>query len=456
MNTYEILKQISIQEIISKYIRFTSTADPTDYRALCPFHSDSDPSFSVNTIKQVYYCYGCKEGGNALTFIKSIEKTSKEEAFQILAKYAGIDTSIDDLELLNKVQEYYKDKINEVGEYLNKRKLNRKISSYLELGYSGDNAFELGKKFPEHKEKLIEYGFLKRKYEGTPSELITSVFTNRLMFPIRSHLGVVGFVGRTLIEHDIKYMNLIDNKYFKRRTTLYGLHRAKEYIAQEGEVILVEGLLDVGRFWENKLYNTVASLGTGLSKEQAILLKRYSKMVYICYDGDSAGQKATLKTGEELIQIGLPFRIIKLPEGEDPDSLLLKNPDYEFGYMEGLDYIINELDKEKFINVVRSAENPDLIDSRYYNHFNVVKENIVSDPIQRVVPSKLIQSSPIFHLTLLVDAYPELEEQLTEDELEMTVEALEDPSISKLIFTQNPYSRIKDPTKLLEDLRKEL
>lgn len=457
MSPYELIKNVKIEEIISKYITFEDDSNSDDIRAICPFHLDSNPSFSINANKQVYYCFGCKRGGNVITFIRDIENISKEEAIQYLQKLLGIETSIEDFELLTEISKYYQQKLPEILPYLEKRKLNTGIGEDLGLGFSGLDSFELYKKFPNYKEKLIEYGLIYVKYEGTPNELIYSAFTNRLMFPVENHLGIIGFVGRALGEQENKYMNSIENKYFKRRTTLYGLQKAKDYIKEQNQAILVEGLIDVGRAWKIGYRNTVASLGSALTEEQALLLKRYSKRVTIFYDGDQAGYMASVKAALQLMAIGLEFDVVDTPIGEDPDSIFIKNDkDFLFDISNSFDYIKQKVNKEDFLNYVKNLNNASLIDQKFFSLYNLVKENIVSEPIKTLKSSSLIESSPLFHLTLLLDKFPELEEEIDNSVLERTIESREDPNISKILFNKNPYENIKDPDKMLKRILEEI
>lgn len=450
MSPYELIKNVKIEDIISKYITFEDDSNSDDIRAICPFHLDSNPSFSINSTKQVYYCFGCKRGGNVITFIRDIENISKEEAVQYLKNLLGIETTKEDFELLSEVSKYYQSKINEVISYIEKRKLNTGIVEDLQIGFSGLDSFELYKKFPEHKEKLKEYGLIYIKYEDTPNELIYSTFTNRLMFPIENHLGIVGFVGRALGEQENKYMNSIENKYFKRRTTLYGLKKAKDYIKEQNEVILVEGLIDVGRLWKVGYKNTVGAFGTGLTEEQALMIKRYTKRVIVFFDGDSAGYEASKKVALQLMAIGLDFNIVNTPQGEDPDSIFFNNKDFSFNISNSFDYIKQMILKEDFINYVKALKNASLIDTKFFSLYSLVKENMVSEPIISLKSNSLIESSPLFHLTLLLDRFPDLEEDIDNDLLEKTIEAREDSNIAKIIFSKNPYYKIKNPEKMLK------
>jgi len=457
MTNYELIKSTKIEDIIAKYISFEDDSNTSDIRAICPFHLDTDPSFSINTDKQVYYCFGCKRGGNVITFIKEIEGISKEEAIVYLKNLLGIETSIEDFELLKEVSIYYHEKLPEVLDYLSKRKLNTGIAEELYLGFSGNDNFELAKKFPNSIDKLKEYGLLYSKYEGTPNELIYSNFTNRLMFPIENHLGVIGFVGRALGEQENKYINSIENKYFKRRTTLYGLKKAKDYIVREKRAILVEGLTDVGRLWKMDFRNTVGSFGTGLTEEQALILKRHTKEVLVFYDGDSAGYQATAKVALQLMAVGLNFEIVKTPKGEDPDSIFINNnKDFLFEIDDSFSYIKQNIIKEDFINYVKHLKDASLIDNKFFSLYSLVKENIISKPIRSVKPSTLIDSSPLFHLTLLLDRFPEFEEMIDNSLLERTIESREDCEISKILFSKNPYQNVKEPEKLLERILKEI
>jgi DNA primase len=442
MNTYQILREVDILEVITDYIKINTSTDPTDIRALCPFHNDKNPSLSIDNNKQVYYCFGCHAGGNALTFIQEIENVSKEVALQILIKKAGIEIEqLPELDLLSDINDYYKSQLSEVSSYIHERELQYGIAKDLELGYSGEDAFDLAKNFQGHIETLAKLGLLQVKYKGTPQELVVSTFTNRLMFPIRTELGVIAFTGRTLIGHDSKYINNHETEHFKRRKILYGFHKAKEFIKSYDFALLVEGFLDVGRAWSKGYAGTVSSLGTGITEEQVNLLGRVTKNVYICLDGDDAGKRATKKTLFEFMKAGFNVNVIELPDKEDPDSYFLKYDEIPDG-IEGVQYLKEKVSEEDFRKFLDTIDDYDRIPQKYFSIYNIMKENITKSPVKKFNVSKVINSDPLFQLALLLEADPTLHNEVDSEILDKIMEKQSDPGVIKIIKTMNPYANI--------------
>ena len=453
----DILKLIKIEEIVSDYIRIENSSNPNDLRALCPFHADKNPSLSINPEKQVFFCFGCKKGGNAINFIAFIEEITNEEAVDFLKDKLGLVDEKSLLTLLNEVSIYYENKISEIEPYLSNRKLNSFYQQTYRLGYSGSDPFELVQKFPQNKKELQELKLIEVKYANTPSELNFSFFSNRLMIPIITNKGVVGFTGRTLVDNPSKYLNSFDNLYFHRRKTLYGLNKkAIETIKLSGYAYLVEGIFDVQRMQMYGYYNTVGGLGTGLTIEQAKNIKRFCSHVYILYDGDDAGRKATVTTSKILVSVGLTFDVIYIPSSQDPDSYLLENQNLDDSdLINGIEFFTINVTKEEFVELVKQNESLDIIPDKLFKEYQIPKWTLHSKP-QKVSlnTKKLTRYTNEMHLALFLDCFPSFEEKLSTNLKDLFLITQSLPEVINLYYN-NPYKKIKEPEVVFNQIIKE-
>lgn len=358
----KIKAEIDIVELIGEYVDLNSSGK--NYVALCPFHQENTPSFTVNPNKQFYYCFGCGAGGDSINFIQEIDNLSFQESVLTLAERAGIEVDIKggiDKEqmklreaifsankLASKFYNYLllnKDIAKKAREYLSNRGFNENDIQKFNLGYAPDSWRALYKFLSDKNfslEVLLESGLIAAGKNNSYYDR----FRNRVIFPIYNvRSEVIGFGGRIIDPEDFpKYLNSPETTVFSKKKLLYGLNISKEGIQNKNEAVIVEGYTDVLTAHKYGLNNFVASLGTALTREQANLLNRYCDKVYIAYDADTAGDKATLRGLEILRQAGLDVAIIKLPENLDPD-----------------DYIKNN-GSEAFIDLESKA--PDLIDYR--------------------------------------------------------------------------------------------
>ncbi|MEO0069496.1 MAG: DNA primase, partial [candidate division WOR-3 bacterium] len=300
-----------------------------NYRGLCPFHSERSPSFYVSPERQSYHCFGCGAGGNAFTFIMAYEKVDFPEAVKILAKRLGIKVAetfsygnqplYEVLELVARFFEENLTKSIEAQSYLKKRGLSRATIKRFRLGFApaGNLLRGAGKKLGVSEEHLLRAGLLFKKENG-----LIDYFRERIVFPIFSPSGkIIGFSGRVLDDSEPKYLNSPDSPVFHKGEILYGFFQAKGYIREEVP-ILVEGNFDLLSLVERGINNVVAPLGTALTVNQALLLRRYNRQVFLCFDGDEAGEKACRRTIEVFLRAGVEPQIMKLPEGRDPDSYI--------------------------------------------------------------------------------------------------------------------------------------
>ncbi|MBN2285620.1 MAG: DNA primase [Tissierellales bacterium] len=368
----EILNLTDIVDVIDGYISLKKSG--TNYTALCPFHKEKTPSFSVSPDKQIFHCFGCGEGGNAITFLMKYSHLSFVEALKVLADRAGIPFEVDQ-KYINQDYDQFKVhyKINREAaifyqkqlyaneaamKYLSQRGISDKAIKYFGLGYAADqwdgilkHLISLG-----YKEKDLEINGLIIRHEN--GERYYDRFRNRVMFPIFDiKKRIIGFGGRVLDHQLPKYINSPDSIIFNKGRHLYNLNHAKNNIEKNG-IILAEGYMDVIKLVSHGFANVVASLGTALTENQIKLMKKFSKEFYISYDSDGAGLKAAVKAANLLKSNGLSCRILVFPEGMDPDDYISKfgrvkykdrlNNAYE--YFDFLDYYLSksyETDSDK-------------------------------------------------------------------------------------------------------------
>lgn len=351
----DIGRKVNIVDVIGEYLPLEQKGK--NYFAICPFHDDHNPSMSISPEKQIYTCFVCGASGNVFNFVMNYEQISFGQAVSKVAQKAGINLDIktDGFEkkendahskyykMFDMVSKYYQNNIKSVyGKnaitYLNERKLDAEVIKEFEIGLSlNDNNVN---KFLSNKgydvNELIDIGLCGRK-----DKFIYDTFRNRIMFPLYNLTGqVVGFSGRIYNgEDESKYVNSKESVIFKKGNLLYNYHRALAPARENHEIIVVEGFMDVIRLYTIGIKNVVATMGTAITKEHANLIKKLSKNVILCFDGDKAGEKATISALDALEKVGITPKIIRLEENLDPD-----------------DYIIKK-GKESFISHVKNAMN---------------------------------------------------------------------------------------------------
>lgn len=348
----EIRSHNDIVDVISEYVTLEKSG--TSYKAKCPFHTEKTPSFSVSPDKQIFHCFGCGEGGNVISFIMKIENLAFVDALKLLADRVGMilpekNETIDKERYKKKQIQYlihteaakyfYQNlkKSEIVLRYLKKRNITSKTIIKFGLGFASDNWEDLyhhllSKKYT--KEEINQSGLIVEK-KNQQGEFYDR-FRNRLIFPVFDLTNrVIAFGGRVLDNKLPKYLNSPETPIFSKGYHLYGLNHAKSNI-EKGQIIIVEGYMDVISLYQYGIKNVVASLGTALTKQQARLLNRYADEVVIAYDGDEAGQKATLRALDILSSVGCRVKVMQLPNGLDPDEYIKK---YK---IEGFTYQINK------------------------------------------------------------------------------------------------------------------
>ena len=339
MAAREIVEQIrdalDIADIIGERVKLRRSS--RGYHGLCPFHKEDTPSFHVYTDTQTYYCFGCHEAGNVFTYIMKTDNLSFPEALKVLADRAGIElpkyerqgerSAYDVLDLAAK---FYAENLSQAPRaYLERRKIDNSDIKKFSLGYSPNSWDALVKYLRGLKvsdKQMQDLGLAQAGKYG-----LYDKFRGRVMFPIKDIAGrVIAFGGRLLDGEGAKYLNSPDTAIYHKRKNLYLLDRARNAIRERKRSILVEGYMDAIRLHKSGFTETVASLGTSLTPEQAETLSRFADRCYMCYDSDTAGQNATRQSMFTLQKHGLDVYVVSLPEGKDPDEFLAMNPPQAF------------------------------------------------------------------------------------------------------------------------------
>jgi DNA primase len=332
----ELRAATDIVEVISEHTRLKKAG--RSWKGLCPFHNERTPSFTVDRDKGLYHCFGCGAGGDVIHFLRQIDRLDFPEAVEALASRFGVaigrratrgprDEQRE--KLLGAVaaaQRFYAAELvkpgNPAAAYLEERNVPGPVAKALGVGYAPAGWETLAKgladAWPEA--LLVEAGLLQRRSEGHGSY---DRFRNRLVFTIRDERGrPVGFSGRALsAEDEPKYLNSPESPVFLKKRLLYALTDAREAIRQSERTVLAEGCFDHLALYLSGVEETVASMGTALTPEQAAKLKRLAPRVVLCYDGDSAGRHAARAALSHLLAQGLEVAVARLPADEDPDDV---------------------------------------------------------------------------------------------------------------------------------------
>ncbi len=451
----EIRQSVDIVDVIGNYLSLQKKG--RNYVSLCPFHDDSHPSMSISPERQIYMCFVCHNGGNVFTFLKNYLKIPYIEAVKMVASMGNIDISEYNLEkrvqpVEQKFEPLYKmhDEANKIynhylntklaidaKEYLTKRKITDEIIDMFEIGYAPSNnillkAFE---KMNFNKVSMYESGLVIESNAGYDR------FSNRIMFPLHDANGrVVGFSGRIYqpSQNESKYMNSPESDIFIKGETLYNYHRVIEETRQAGFVIITEGFMDVIALYKAGIKNAVAIMGTALTKGHVSLLKRLSKTVYLCLDGDKAGKNATIKSIDILLHEGFTIKVVDLPENLDPDEFLdkkggdeleslIKSPlsslDFKMNYYYEMTNMDNYDDRKKYLETIAKeiSNLSDIIDQDYYIQQLEKKSGFSKETITRLVSdknvSKIEQVNPSNYIPYqksirLIDKYVRAERDL--------------------------------------------
>lgn len=336
----EIRHRASIVEVISDYVTLKKAG--RNHMGLCPFHGEKTPSFTVSEEKGIYHCFGCQAGGSVFNFLMQYDHLAFPEAVERVAKRYGIvierseqsaaARAAGDREYLYRINEqaaaHYQKILfrhpegRKALEYLASRGVDEAVARKFMLGYApqgGSGLLQLLRQENVAIEHALRLGLVG---ERAPRQYREKFFA-RLMFPIANAAGkIVAFGGRVLDNALPKYLNSSETPLFHKRSTLYGLHQAKESIRKADRVVVVEGYLDVIALAQHELSYAVATLGTALTVDHIRLLSRYTKNVIALFDGDDAGQKAAARSFEVFVEAGLLGRAAFLPKQDDPDTFV--------------------------------------------------------------------------------------------------------------------------------------
>lgn len=403
-----IRSKVDIVDIIGE--RIPLVAKGKNFFGVCPFHDDSNPSMSVSREKQIYTCFSCHATGNVYTFLMNYEHIDFKEALKYLGEKVGIDTGNIHItkknnkfeklyEAYNLSLKYFQNNLNSnlgrsARKYLTDRKIDEKLIKEFEIGLSLDSHDDLTKLLTNKDYDLVTLNRI-----GLSSDN-HDIYNDRIMFPLYDVSGkVVGFSGRIYKDNSMnKYLNTKETDIFKKGELLYHYHIAKEECRLKKSVIIMEGFMDVIRASSIGIRNTVALMGTALTKEQTNHIKRLSNNIILCLDGDDPGQHATLNIGTTLFENGIEVKVIVLPNPDDPDSFILKNGKERF---EGL---ISSAINFSDYKMQRLRENVDFrSDEEKANYINNVLEETakLTDPIRReVVLKRLAKEFDIGYNTL--------------------------------------------------------
>lgn len=326
---------VDLVELVSDYVRLERSGK--NFRGLCPFHAEHTPSFYVSPALGRFHCFGCNASGDAFTFLMRIEGISFQEAVEKLARKAGValprppeavpssDLTARLRRALRAAHFYFRQHLKrseQAQAYLRERGIEEATIEKFGLGYAPDRWDGLVQFFQKHKLSLedaqraglVELGKSNNYYDR---------FRARLIFPLQDAGGrVIAFGGRLLEPGEPKYLNSPETPLFEKRHFLYGWHLARAAILKRGEVLIVEGYLDLIMLHQHGFDYAVATLGTAFTEEHAQRLKRLVERAYLAYDADEAGVKAALRAAEVLQKEGITPYLLTLPAGQDPDSLL--------------------------------------------------------------------------------------------------------------------------------------
>lgn len=328
----EIRNKVDIVDIISNYLPLTQRGK--NYFGVCPFHDDHSPSMSVSKEKQIFTCFSCGATGNVFTFVSDYEKISFYDAVKLLGNKVGYNLgsikvtqnkNAKAYEIYELAYRFYQNNLNttlgtNAREYLEKRQIDKESIKKFKIGLSFSKTsltdYLLSKNIPL--KQLVDLGI--------SNDNGTDLFINRIMFPLYDLDGnVVAFSGRIYnTKDDSKYINTKETAIFKKGNILYNYHNAREILKKNSSIIIMEGFMDVIRANTIGITNCVATMGTALTKQNALLLKKMSDNIILCFDGDKAGEEATTSAINVFKEIDVVPKVIRLEENLDPDEYILK------------------------------------------------------------------------------------------------------------------------------------
>ncbi|MGH9469569.1 MAG: DNA primase [Terriglobia bacterium] len=342
----EVRTHADILKIIGDYVKLRKSG--SYFKALCPFHQEKTPSFSVHPVKQIFHCFGCGASGDVFKFVMLIENVTFPEALERVAEKAGVpvprawksggeDRNAQQRAALYKMNEtaarFFAAQLGATAEgraaraYLTDREVSDEAIARFRLGYAPAGGGDIARRLAEEGfgPELVEVSGLTVPGRE-PGERPGGRFRRRVMFPLVSESGkTAGFAGRALTDEPPKYLNSPETPVYTKSRLLYHLHAAGPAIRKLDSAVLVEGYMDCIALASNGVENVVASCGTSLTEPQVRLLGRYARRIVVNYDPDPAGMAATERSLELLLEEGFEVRVLILPGGLDPDSFVRKN-----------------------------------------------------------------------------------------------------------------------------------
>lgn len=338
-----VTARLDIVDVVGSYV--TLRRQGRNLLGLCPFHNEKTPSFSVAPDKQIFYCFGCHKGGNALKFMMEIEGLGFQEAVERAAGLVGLEMPQEQMspqenQAMQRRRQYFRmteaaagfyqqalwsEAGREARDYLARRGISAELAKSFRLGLAEgwDGAVRRLLAAGWQLADIEETGLVSRNTRREGQNSFFDKFHHRLIFPILDYKGqTVAFGGRILGDGQPKYLNSPETAYFHKSQNLYGLYQAAAAIRREDEAVLMEGYMDVIAAHQAGVNTAVASLGTAFNAEHARLLRRYTTRVLLAYDGDSAGMNAADKAIDILREAGFGVRLLQIPDGMDPDDFL--------------------------------------------------------------------------------------------------------------------------------------
>ncbi len=412
----EIRNKTDIVDVVSKYVNLTKKGK--NYIGVCPFHDDHSPSMSVSPEKQIFTCFSCGATGNVFTFVADFEKISFVEAVRLLGEKVGVSTQGNSF-AVEKKDDYF-----EIYELANKFYQNSLFTSL------GKNAIEYLEGRNIDKETIKKFGIglsiqkvsltdylVNKKYSvdklnevGLTNDNGNDIFINRIMFPIYDLSGnPVAFSGRIYNTKDTsKYVNTKETDKFKKGKILYNYHIAKEHLKKNDTIIIMEGQMDVIRASTIGINNCIATMGTALTKDHRNILKNMANNIILCFDGDAAGEKATISAIELLEDTGINIKVVRLPNGMDPDEYIIKEGKESFLYQiesasNLIDYKMELLKKNKDFGNIKDIS----------SYINSVISELVNEKDDIVIELNLKKIATSFNVNYdtLLDKYNDLKKK---------------------------------------------
>lgn len=451
----EIIEQTNIIEIISSHIKIIKKGKY--YQALCPFHNEKIPSFTINEKKQFYYCFGCNANGNIIDFLINFEKINFIEAIEYLAQKNNINIFKKKkniniykkrqylFNLINKISNKYhldiKNSKNKLGiKYLKKRKIKKKMINIFNIGFSLINFKKkhINIKKKNIKKKIINLGILIKKNNGKVYDLLYKKIT----FPIRNKQGqTIGFGARAINNTLPKYLNSAETKIFNKKKQLYGLYESIKINPNPKYIIVVEGYLDVITLFQYNITCAVAILGTNLSKEHIKKLFQYTNKIIYCYDGDKAGKRASWNTVKKILPYlydKYTIKFIFLPKNQDPDTIIRKEGRKEFKKR-----IKNAIDFSSFIfkkllkkNKLNNIETRKKFCSIIIPYINKIPGKIIRFYLYKKLGDKIgiLDINKLYQLKNIKKKYSFKKKKIKKNNINILISLLiQNPSLGKII-----------------------